>query len=125
MKRLLLGFAAVLGLSLISVEAQAKPKAEVIVIEQGPAPKCAQKEHPKKGHKGQHNSAMKKAIQSGQITPQEARQLKAEKQNIKKMKAAFAADGVITAREKAKLERARNRHQAHLQSAMTNNQTTR
>ncbi len=60
-----------------------------------------------KGHHGNQAQRVKQGIKSGQITPEEAKELKAQHQEIQNMKKEAKSDGKVTPEEKKKIKEAR------------------
>jgi uncharacterized membrane protein YebE (DUF533 family) len=60
-----------------------------------------------KGHHGDQAQRVKQGIKSGQITPEEAKELKTKHQEIQNMKKEAKSDGSVTVEEKKKIKEAR------------------
>lgn len=63
---------------------------------------------------GNQENRIQQGIESGQLTPQEAQRLEAEQAKIKQDELRMKSDGVLTARERAKLTREQNRASRHI-----------
>lgn len=76
-------------------------------------------------HRREHrqDNRIREGVKDGDLTRHEARKLRHEQRKLDRMETRAAADGAVTAKEAARIERARDRASAHIYKQKHDGQT--